>query len=36
MIKNYRSLPTINEGSVFGTPATILPAEAIAADEFQL
>jgi hypothetical protein len=36
MMKNYRSLPVINEGGVCGSSATIMPAEAIAADEFQL
>ncbi len=30
MNDGYRNLPAINEGGVFGTPATILPVEAIA------
>lgn len=30
MNDGYRNLPSINEGGVFGTPATILPIEAVA------
>ena len=30
MNDGYRNLPAINEGGVFGTPATILPIEAVA------
>ncbi len=30
MNDGYRNLPAINEGGVFGTPATILPVEALA------
>jgi hypothetical protein len=30
MNDGYRNLPAINEAGVFGTPATILPIEAIA------
>src|SRR5262249_56281661 len=30
MNDGYRNLPAINEAGVFGTPATILPVEAIA------